>query len=81
VTGSVDLKPRDYAELYSKICLIAGVTPGEVAGPLTTIPLELAVVLHSPDTGSDPEDDRGARRPLHPARLLRARPASATRSP
>lgn len=52
VTGSVELKPRDYAELYKKICIIAGVTPGEVAGPLTTAPLDLVVLLHSPDDGS-----------------------------
>jgi hypothetical protein len=52
VTGSVDLKPRDYQELYAKVCQLAGVTPGEVAGALTTVPLELLVVLHSPDTGA-----------------------------
>jgi hypothetical protein len=52
VNGSVELKPRDYAELYTKICQIAGVTAGEVAGPLTTQPLQLLVVLHSPDTGA-----------------------------
>jgi hypothetical protein len=52
VTGSVELKPRDYSELYAKICQIAGVTSGEVAGPLTTTPLELLVVLRSPDTGA-----------------------------
>ncbi len=51
VTGSIDLKPRDYAELYNKICQVGGVTPGEVAGPLTTTPLSLLIVLHSPDTG------------------------------
>ncbi len=51
VTGSVELKPRDYSELYTKVCQIAGVTVGEVAGPLTTVPLPLLVVLHSPDTG------------------------------
>jgi hypothetical protein len=50
VTGSIDLKPRDYNELYTKICQIAGVTFGEVAGPLTTVPLPLLIVLHSPDT-------------------------------
>ncbi len=52
VTGSIDLKPRDYQELYAKVCTIAGVTPGEVAGALTTVPLELRVVLHSPDDGT-----------------------------
>jgi hypothetical protein len=49
VTGSIDLKPRNYAELYNKICQIAGVTTGQVAGPLTTVPLELLIVLYSPD--------------------------------
>lgn len=52
VTGSIEIKPRNYAELYEKICLTGGVTPGEVAGPLTTSPLELLIVLHSPDTGA-----------------------------
>lgn len=51
VTGSIDLKPRNYQELYSKICITAGVTPGEVVGALTTVPLPLLVKLHSPDTG------------------------------
>lgn len=52
VSGNVGLKPRDYAELYAKVCQLAGVTAGEVAGALTTEPLELLVVLHSPDTGA-----------------------------
>lgn len=52
VTGSVELRPRDPRELYTKICQIAGVTFGEVAGPLTTVPLPLLVKLHSPDTGA-----------------------------
>lgn len=51
VSGSIELKPRNYQELYEKICEVAGVTPGEVAGPLTTTPLQLLIVLHSPDTG------------------------------
>ncbi len=51
VSGSVELKPRDYQELYTKICQVAGVTLGEVAGPITTVPLPLLVVLHSPDDG------------------------------
>lgn len=52
VTGSIELKPRDYAELYAKVCETAGVTPGEVAGALSTTPLELLIVLHSPDDGT-----------------------------
>ncbi len=49
VTGSIELKPRDYKELYDKIRQIAGVADGEVAGPLTTVPLDLCVALYSPD--------------------------------
>jgi hypothetical protein len=52
VSGTVDLKPRDYQELYRKVCITAGVTPGEVAGAITTVPLPLVVKLHSPDDGS-----------------------------
>jgi hypothetical protein len=50
VSGSIDLKPRNYSELYAKICKTAGVTPGEVVGALTTAPLPLLVKLYSPDT-------------------------------
>lgn len=52
VTGNVVLKPRDYAELYAKIRQIAGVTSGESAGPLTTTPLSLDIVLKSDVDGS-----------------------------
>jgi hypothetical protein len=48
VSGNVVLKPRDYAELYDKVCTIAGVTTSEVAGALTTDPLELYIELHNP---------------------------------
>lgn len=51
VSGSLDVKPRDFEDLYTKVCEVAGVTLGEVAGPLTTKPLSLIIVLHSPDTG------------------------------
>jgi hypothetical protein len=53
VTGSIDIKPRDYVELVKRVRQIAGVaSPNQVAGPLTAPPLELAIVLHSPDTGA-----------------------------
>jgi hypothetical protein len=52
VSGSVSLKPRSYAELYAKICTVAGVTPGEVAGPLTTAPMEMLIKLKSPTNGA-----------------------------
>lgn len=52
VTGKVSVRPKDYADLYAKIIKVAGVTAGEVAGALTTAPLELYIELHSPDTGA-----------------------------
>lgn len=53
VTGSLEIKPRDYNELVRRVRQIAGIaSPNEVAGPLTAPPLELAIVLRSPDTGA-----------------------------
>jgi hypothetical protein len=49
VSGSLELKPRDYTELYEKIRQIANVGAGEVIGPLTTVKLPLLIVLHSPE--------------------------------
>lgn len=49
VSGSVELKPRDYKDLYTKVRQIAGVPDGEVVGPLTTAPLNIDIVLHNPD--------------------------------
>jgi hypothetical protein len=52
VSGSIDVKPRTYAELYTKVRAIAGVTTGEVVGPLTTDPLEVLIKLISPTDGT-----------------------------
>jgi hypothetical protein len=52
LSGTLELKARDYAELYSKICVVAGVTAGEVAGPLTTAPMEFLIKLKSPTSGA-----------------------------
>ncbi len=52
VSGNINIKPRDYAELYRRVRTIAGVTDGEVAGALTTNPLPLYIELHSPDDGT-----------------------------
>lgn len=49
VSGSVELKPRDYRELYTRVKQIAGVAADEVVGPLTTQPLNVDIVLHNPD--------------------------------
>jgi hypothetical protein len=52
VTGSIDLKPRDVAELITKVKQIANVAGAEVVGPYTSVPLELIILLKSPDTGA-----------------------------
>lgn len=53
VTGTVELKPRDAAELLTRVQQIAGVaTVDEVVGPLSSTLLELEILLHSPDDGS-----------------------------
>lgn len=52
VTGSITIRPRDYAELYKRMRQIANVVDGEVVGALTTQPLDVVVVLHSPTDGS-----------------------------
>lgn len=49
VTGNIVIRPRNYAELFSRICTIAGVTANEVAGALTTDPLPLYIELHNPE--------------------------------
>ena len=52
VSGSVELKPRDPEDLWSKIAQITG-TEGsvQVAGALTSRPLPVVVNVNSPDTG------------------------------
>lgn len=52
VTGSIDIKPRDVFELLKRMRQIANVsTDNEVVGPVTSQPLSLEIILHSPDTG------------------------------
>lgn len=52
VTGTVEIKPRDVAELLERVQQIAGVaTSTEVVGPATTAVLPLEILLHSPDNG------------------------------
>lgn len=52
VSGSVELKPRDGAELMRRIRQVANVPSGQVVGPHTSTPLSLDVLIHSPDDGS-----------------------------
>lgn len=53
VNGNIVVRPRDFANLLTKIQTIAGVgSATEVAGALNTTPLEVLIVLHSPTDGS-----------------------------
>lgn len=51
VSGEIEIKPRDSAELLARIRQIAGVPVNEVVGPDSTVVLPLEIILHSPDTG------------------------------
>jgi hypothetical protein len=51
VTGNINIKARNYAELLQRVATIAGTTTSEVSGALTTNPTPLYIALHSPDTG------------------------------
>lgn len=52
VTGTVELKPRDAAELLTRIKQVSGVTGDEVVGALSSVVLPILVILHSPEDGS-----------------------------
>jgi hypothetical protein len=53
VSGSIDIKPRDVAELMTRIRQISGVSAtNEAVGPYTSTPLSLLIKLKSPTNGS-----------------------------
>lgn len=52
VSGTVDLRPRDAAELLTRIKQIAGVAGDEVVGPLQVTALPIDIILHSPVDGA-----------------------------
>lgn len=52
VTGSIEIKPSDYLDFYTKLRLLTGVTDLYSIGPYDRDPLSLDVVLKSPDDGS-----------------------------
>ena len=52
VSGTINLKPRDPAELIARIKQIAGVASNESVGALQSTPLPLQIILHSPTDGS-----------------------------
>jgi hypothetical protein len=48
VTGTVEIRPFDYAELYQRVRTIADVADKTVAGALTSKPLQLEIIVYSP---------------------------------
>lgn len=52
VTGSIGVKSVDPDDLFDKIAQVANVTTSEVAGPYSSTPLELEVLIKDPDTGN-----------------------------
>lgn len=52
VSGTVEIKPRDAAELIDKVKQVANVSGDEVVGPYSSQPLSLDIIIHSPDDGT-----------------------------
>lgn len=52
VNGNVVLRPRDVAELYTRVHEVTNTTTGNVASPLTSLYLPLEVRVSDPDTGT-----------------------------
>jgi hypothetical protein len=51
VKGSITVKSFDTTDLFDKINQIANVTPGQVVGPYSSLPVEVLVKIKDPDTG------------------------------
>lgn len=52
VAGTLNLKPRDVAELFTKIATIADVATNVIAGPFTSATLPLQIQISDPDLGT-----------------------------
>lgn len=51
VNGSLVVRPRDLDSLWDKVFQVADVSAGELAGPLTSVPLPVEIRISDPDTG------------------------------
>ena len=51
VSGSIGVKPYDPADLWTKLAQITGTPVNEVIGPETSVPLQMEIRIHHPDTG------------------------------
>jgi len=60
VSGTVEIRPRDYQELYQRVRDTAGVVADEVVGATTTVAMPLALLLHSPTPVGQAPFDGGA---------------------
>lgn len=49
VSGSISVRPRDLDDLYDKVYEVADVPAGEIAGPLTSVPLPVEVRVTDDD--------------------------------
>lgn len=52
VTGSIGLRPRDPADLFSKIHQVANVPSNEIVGTLTSATLQVELRISNPDTNA-----------------------------
>lgn len=52
VSGNIVIRPRDTAELWRRVQEVTNVTAGNVAGPLTSVPLPIEIRISDPDTGA-----------------------------
>lgn len=52
VTGSIQVKPRDNDDLFSKLAQIANVGDTDIIGPFSSVPLGVELRVNHPDTGA-----------------------------
>lgn len=52
VNGSISVRPRDNQDLWDKVYAVTNVSPGEIAGPLTSVGLPVELRVSDPDTGT-----------------------------
>lgn len=50
--GSIQVKPRNNDDLFSKIAQIANVSENEIIGPFSSVPLGIEIRVNHPDTGA-----------------------------
>lgn len=52
VSGTIQIKPRNFEEFLTRLYQISNVADGEVIGAQTSQPLSMDVIIHSPEDGS-----------------------------